>query len=282
MRLQLSAITLAFAAIGSAHAQDMTFERPYWLDRSVIEAVGRAQVVVPADEASFSVTFREVAHESREAMLAASDRARLAAAAIRSRGGDAVRIASSADIQAIYDEYRNREGERVSSERADQIANYAVSVTLQVRVSDVSRAANVRAAAMAVGPEETSDLEYSLNETAPSRLRVYRAAVQDAAARARVAAEGSGTTLGRLLVLQEGQGPCLGRWQSGVSRDRQQVQNTPSPMTAPGDDEEIVVTGSSIRRLRLTAEDIARMQLPSDVPPLELSAQVCAVYAAGQ
>ncbi len=57
---------------------------------------------------------------------------------------------------------------------------------------DTPTAANVRAAAMAVGPEETSDLEYSLNETAPSRLRVYRAAVQDAAARARAAAEGHG------------------------------------------------------------------------------------------
>lgn len=271
---------LSFAAMSlPASAQDATFERPYWLDRSVIEALGRAQAVAPADKASFSVVFVEVASEARAAMLAASDRARLAAAAIRSRGGDAVRISSSADIEAIHEEYRNREGERISSERADQIENYAVSVTLNVEISDVSRAASIRAAAMAVGPEDTGDLEYALDDNSPVRLRAYRAAVQDAHARARVAAEASGAVLGRLLVVQEGQGPCLGRWQQGVSRDRGGVQYSPSAVHES--DEEITVTGSRIRTLRLTAEDIARMQLPEDTPPLELTAQVCAIYAVG-
>jgi uncharacterized protein YggE len=132
---------------------------------------------------------------------------------------------------------------------------------------------------MAVGPEQTSDLSYTLDENAPARLRAYRAAVQDAAARARVAAEGSNAALGGLLVLQEGQGPCLGRWQSGPARNRDNVQNSPTAVTSV--DDEIVVTGSRVRELRLTAEDIARMQLPEDVPPLELTAQVCAVYAVG-
>lgn len=263
-----------------ARAQDATFERPYWLDRAVIETLGRAQVDVSADTASFSVTFREVAGASRDAMFAASDRARLAAAAIHSRGGGAVRISSSADIEAIHQEYRNREGERVSSERDDQIANYSVSVTLNVVITDVAHAANARAAAMAVGPEEVSDLTFTLDESAPARLRAYRAAVQDAAARARAAAEASGATLGRLLVLQEGQGPCLGRWQQGVSRDRSGTTYN-SPVTSVGSEDEIVVTGTRIRTLRLTAEDISRMQLPADVPPLELTAQVCAIYAVG-
>jgi uncharacterized protein YggE len=144
----------------------------------------------------------------------------------------------------------------------------------------VARAADVRAAAMAVGPEETSDLSYGLAETAPARLRVYRAAAQDAAARARAAAEASGAALGRLLVLQEGQGPCLGRWTSGASRNRGAVYDSPSPVMSP-EEEAIVVTGSRGRTLRLSAVDIARMQLPSDLPPLSLSAQVCAVYAVG-
>jgi uncharacterized protein len=279
MRGFLLCCLCAVAGAGPAFGQE-AFERPYWLDRAVIEAIGRAEVVVPADEASFSVTFREVATASRDAMFAASDRARLAAAAIRSRGGNAVSITSSTGVEAIYEEYRNRDGERVSSERADQVANYAVSVTLNVRITDVARAADVRAAAMAVGPEVTSDLNYGLAETAPARLRVYRAAAQDAAARARAAAEASGAALGRLLVLQEGQGPCLGRWTSGASRNRGAVYDSPSPVMSP-EEEAIVVTGSRGRTLRLSAEDIARMQLPSDLPPLSLSAQVCAVYAVG-
>jgi uncharacterized protein len=269
---------LSLCAVAPAFAQE-TFDRPYWLDRRVIEALGRAEVNVAADTASFQVTFREVDDNARDAMFAASDRARLAEAAIRSRGGDSVRISSSADVEAIHEEYRNREGERMSSERADQVANYAVSVTLRVVIRDVARAASVRAAAIAVGPEDTSDISYSLDENAPERLRAYRAAVQDAAARARVAAEASGATLGGLLVLQDGQGPCLGRWDSGFARNRDRaVQDAPNAITST---DEIVVTASQRRELRLTAQEIARMQLPEDVPPLRVSAQVCAVYAVG-
>lgn len=275
MRKWVFIACVAFAS--SAHAQQATFERPYWLDRAVIESIGRASMDAQADRASFSVTFVEVASESRDAMFAASDRARLAAAAIRSRGGDDVQIRSDADIEAIHQEYRTRDGERVSSERADQVDNYAVSVTLNVTVSNVARAIDVRAAAMAVGPEEASDLDYSLAENAAVRQRTYRAAVEDASALARAAASASGSTLGRLLVLQEGQGPCLGRWQSGpAARARDNVQS--APLAVSSVDDEIVVTASSRRELRLTAEDIARMRLPEDVPPLQLSAQVCAVY----
>ena len=280
MKRSFAIVAFGLCVASSAFAEDLSFDRPYWLDRSVIEALGRAEVDAPADTASFSVTFREVDDNSRDAMFAASDRARLAAAAIRSRGGESVTIRSSADIEAIHEEYRNREGERLSSERADQIVNYAVSVTLSVRLGDVSRAASVRAAAVAVGPEEVSDLTFSLDENAPARLRAYRAAVQDAAARARVAAEASGAALGGLLVLQEGQGPCLGRWNAGSARERGQY--AAAPTTSYDDEEEsIVVTGSRVRELRLSAEDIARMQLPEDIPPLQLTAQVCAIYAVG-
>jgi uncharacterized protein YggE len=279
----VAVVVLGLSVTSSALAQDASFERPYWLDRGVIEALGRAELEVRADRASFSVTFREVDDNARNAMFAASDRARLAAAAIRSRGGDAVSIRSSAEVDAIHEEYRNREGERMSSERADQVENYAVSVTLSVEISDVSRAVAVRAAAVAVGPESISDLSFSLDENAPSRLRAYRAAVQDAAARARAAAEASGASLGGLLVLQEGQGPCLGRWYTDAgARSRDTYQNSPTAVTTLGnDDEAIVVTGSRVRELRLTAEDIERMQLPADIPPLSLTAQVCAIYAVG-
>lgn len=277
IRLLVSAC-VSLCAVAPAFAQD-AFDRPYWLDRSVIEAMGHAQVVAPADNASFSVTFREVANDARSALFAASDRARLATAAIRARGGDAMRISSKTDVTATHAEYRNREGERMSSERNDQIENYVASVTLDVELTDVRRAADVRAAAIAVGPEQISDLSFDLVETAPARLRAYRAAVQDAAGRARVAAEASGAPLGRLLVLQEGQGPCLGRWQSGVSRAQRQDFESVSPITTVGSEQIEIAVGS--RALRLSAEDIARMQLPSDAPPIELTAHVCAVYAVG-
>jgi len=133
---------------------------------------------------------------------------------------------------------------------------------------------------LAVGPENIGDLQFRLAETSPARLRAYRAAVQDAAARARIAAEASGTPLGRLLVLQDGQGPCLGRALANVgTRVVRQDFEAVSPITTVGGERIEVAVGS--RMLRLSAEDIARMQLPSDAPMIELSAQVCAIYAVG-
>jgi uncharacterized protein YggE len=275
------ALTIAIfaCAAGSATAQDM-FDRPYWLDRAVVEAQGRAQVIAPADQASFTVAFKGVANDARTALFEASDRARLAVAAVRARAGNTTRITSEARVDAIYREYRNAEGERVSSERSDQVDNYVATVTLEVLVSDVARALDARAAALAVGPEDMSDVAYDLTEAAPARLRAYRAAVQDAAARARIAAEGSGAPLGRLLVMQEGQGPCLGRGVAvtGTRLVRQDFEAI-SPITTVGPEQIEVTVGS--RLLRLSAEDIARMQLPADAPVIELTAQVCAIYAVG-
>lgn len=273
------AAAVCVCAAGPAAGQDI-FDRPYWLDRAVVEAHGRAQIVVPADEASFSVTFTAVASDARSALFSASDRARLAVAAIRARGGETTRITSDTEVSAIYREYRNAEGERVSSERFDQIDNYSATIALDVRIFDLRRALDARAAALAVGPEEVGDLQFRLSESAPARLQAYRAAVLDAAARARIAAEGGGALLGRLLVLQEGQGPCLGRGAvaTGSRLVRQEFESV-SPITTVGAEQIEVAVGS--RMLRLSAEDIARMQLPSDAEPIEVSASVCAVYAVG-
>lgn len=273
------AAAVCVCAASPAAAQDM-FDHPYWVDRAVVEAQGRAQVLAPADEASFSVTFTAVAGDARAALFSASDRARLAVAAIRARGGDTTRITSNAGVNAIYREYRNGEGERVSSERTDQIDNYAATVTLDVRLDDVRRALDARAAALAVGPEGVGDLQFRLTANAPARLQAYRAAVQDAAARARIAADASGSPLGRMLVLQEGQGPCIGR-PLGVQGTRlvRQDFEAVSPITSVGAEQIEVAVGT--RTLRLSAEDIARMQLPSDTPMIELSAEVCAIYAIG-
>jgi len=274
----LFAAAVCLCATSPAFAQE-AFDRPYWLDRSVVEAIGRANTYAPADNASFSVTFTEVADNARAALFAASDRARLAEAAVRSRGGVGVLVRAETQVNAIYREYRNAEGERVSAEREDRVENYSASVRLAVQVRDMSRVADVQAAAVAVGPEATSDIDYDIIDRSAVGLNVYRAAVQDAAARARVAAEATGAPLGRLLVLQEGQGPCLGRWQVGASRTARQDFESVSPITTVGAEQIEIAVGS--RSLRLSAEEIARVNLRSDPPPIELRAQVCVVYAVG-
>jgi uncharacterized protein YggE len=268
------------AAPAMAQERGSTFDRPYWLDRSVIEAIGRAQIEALPDRASFSVTFEEVARESGAASAAAADRARLATAAMRQRGGDTLELRSNVSIQPIYEQYRDREGVRQDTQRADQIANYVARVTLSVEIRDIRRAGDVRAAALAAAPQASTDIHFYLRQTTEMQRRAFAAAVEDAAARARTAAQAAGARLGPLLALQEGTGPCLGAWRGPVAYGGVDAMAAPPPAAVPA--QEVAVTGSRGQTIRLTSDEIARLQLAADPSPVTLTAQVCAVYAAGQ
>ncbi len=284
MRLIISA--LGFAALcGSAAAQEERsgFDRPYWLDRSVIEAIGRAELEVMPDRASFSVTFEETAREAGDASAQAADRARLAVAAMRQRGGEALEIRSTVTLQANYEEYRNRDGVVEQREGAENVRSYTAHVTLNVEVTDIARASSVRAAALAVGPEQAQPLGFSLRMTTEHNRRVFAAATADAAARARAAAEASGTQLGPLLALQEGQGPCLGQWYGSRPGMFSPPPPPPAPMQRGMQEEDLIVVTGSRRgqQLQVTQEQIDRLDLPADIEPMRLQAMVCAVYGAG-
>lgn len=283
MRIMLAA-AIAVLTCGSAAAQERTFERPYWLDRPVIESIGRASVEVRANRARFSVSFRETARDAHEAQANAADRARLAVEAMRRRGAGAVEISSEIEVEPTYEEYRDHDGNVQQREGAQNITGYVATVALEVRVLDPTRAPDIRAAAFAVGPEDSGALNYYVDQTAEMQRSAYLAAVEDAAARARAAARASGAPLGPLLALQEGQGPCMGRWQgpAGVaSAPAEQLALTATMRSSSLLNEEaVVVTGSRDRRLQVTAEDISRLQLPDDQTPVRLTSVVCAVYAA--
>jgi uncharacterized protein YggE len=271
---------------GEARAQE-AFSRPYWLDRPVIEVIGRARIEAQADRARFWVAFSEVARDAREAECNAADRARLAVAAMRARGGDAVEISSEISVEANFQEYRDNAGEVFQREGAPNVTSYTARIELNVRVLEADRAPAVRAAAFAVGPEEAGEIGYVLDDMAGLQQQAYIAAVADAVARARGAAHAAGGNLGPLLVLQEGQGPCLGRWATAseaLTLTRTLATNNllnELPASIPRSEQmEISVTGVRSNVMRVTAEDISRLDLPEDRVNVSASAQVCAIYAA--
>lgn len=283
MRIALAAMIAALTC-GQAAAQQI-FDRPYWLDRSVIEAIGRAQIDVTANRARFSVTFQETARDAQAAQTSTADRARLAVAAMHRVAPDATEVSSEINVNAIQAEYRDHDGNVQQREGAQNITGYVARVTLSVRVLDTRRASDIRAAAFAVGPENGEALEYYLDQSVEAQRRAYTAAVEDAVARARAAATAAGSHLGPLLVLQEGQGPCIGTWDGrgggvAVTANRRVHQDfeAVSPITTIGT-ERIVVTGSTQRLLTLNPEEIARLQLPDNQTPVRLQSVVCAVYA---
>lgn len=288
--LQKTASSLAIIFVASAlpaSAQELVFETPYWTEAPVIEAQGRATLEVPPNRASFNVQFKETDKDAKDAMELAVQRGRAAYDTIKAVARESARVQTSVSVDPYYEQYRVRDGDRVENRRADKVKGYEAIVSVNVEVTDVSKAGEARAAALALAPESSSSLRTYLERTAELDRKAYEAAVADAAARARASASAANARLGKLLVLQEGQGPCLGQWTSQpgvVVRNRSVTHAAPAvSRTAPRALETVTVTATKRggEDIVITQDDIDALNLPSDETPETVQARVCAVYAVG-
>jgi uncharacterized protein YggE len=284
---------LAAAATGPAFAQEVDSTRvvrPYWWDQPVVEALGRTTIEIASNRASFNVAFVETNSDSGRAMEAAVAKGKLASEAIKKVAGDKARVQTAVGVDPYYEQYRNDDGQMVDNIRPDKVRGYRARVSVSVTLSDPALASRARAAALALGPENSGAIRYYLEETPEIQRAAMKAAAEDALARAEAVAAGAGAALGDLLVLQEGQGPCMGSWSS-----RQVARQVGSPPPAPPrpaptnaampvdvfTGEDVVVTGAMIgdRRIEITEADLQRLDLPSDETPQTATASVCTVYA---
>lgn len=292
------AIGLVALAAMPAYAQQVDATRvvrPYWWDQPVLEALGRAEVEVQPNRAYFSVSFVRNDADAPRATDEPIARARLAYEAIKKVTGDRARIETSIEVEPYYEQYRDKEGELIDNERADRVKGYQATASVSIYLSDISLAGRARAAAIALGPQSAGDIEFEVVETPELQRGAYRAAAEDARARAEIAAAASGGTLGDLLVMQEGQGPCMGNWstqqiarQAGAAPpvpERLSQQGAPSALefakslSVSSDERRVVVTASMRnQRIQITEGDITRFDLPSDTEPSTISSAVCAIY----
>lgn len=270
-------IATVSAVMGTqAFAQERQ-NRPYWLDQPVIEAIGRARTEHPANDARFSVVFEETARDAGDASASAADRARLAAAAMHARGGDALELRSAVQVAAVYEQYVDQAGIRQYDTSPDRVRNYVARVRLDVHVRDAAQTSSVLAAALATGPESATDPQFTLQDSMEAQRNTFALAARDAAQRAQNAATAAGAHLGRLLALQEGQGPCMGRGDGPgyYSSTAIPVAVDPPPR---GD---VSIQGAR-GTMTLTAQQMERLRLPNDPPRVVVDAYVCAVYAISQ
>ncbi len=271
--------------------QEDYYVTPYWTRQPVIEALGRAEMEVAPNRASFSVTYLETDKNANDASKLAVERARLAYDAIKKSSGDKARVQTSVSVQPYYEQYRDDSGNVIQNVRADKIKGYEARAFLNIIVEgDTAIAGKARAAALALGPENSSGLNAYLQASAEMQRAAYEAAVADAAARARASAQASGSTLGRLLVAQEGTGPCLGRWTTNagrVSGNDYAYAAAPPPSPVMASDERrldtVTLTGGTVggQAVTITEADIANLNLPSDDVKSVISSSVCLIYAAG-
>ncbi|MBI1398542.1 MAG: DUF541 domain-containing protein [Hyphomonas sp.] len=268
-------------AQGAPDFQDQAFTTPYWTRVPVIEAMGRADMQVAPNRASFSVTYLETDKDSKKAMQLAVERGRLAYDTIKKAAGKDSVIQSSVNVTALYEQYKDKDGNRIDNERSDKIRAYEARVTLSVMVVDVSKAGTARAGALALGPENSSGLSTYLERTTELNREAYEAAVKDGAARAKATAAASGAKLGKLMVVQEGSGPCLGSWASSSGSDYDYYRAAPAyaPPPPPPPPPAPVASGMvGGRQVTITQADIDSLNLPSDDKTQGVSSSVCMIY----
>lgn len=281
----LIGLSVLAAAPLSAQTDDnhRQFEQPYWTERPVIEALGRAKVEFPPNRAQFSVSFSETDRDAKVAMQSAVERARGAYEAIKAVSGDKSEVTTSVMVDPYYEQYRDRDGDRIENRRADKVKGYEANVSVRVMVHDVELAGATRAAALALGPEEANPMRVYLDQSADILREAYEAAVADAAARAKLSAAAAGASLGDLMVIQEGSGPCLGRWTGGTGRV---AANLARPAALGNRLESVSVTSSKretadVAGFVVTQSELDALNLPSDRPKQTVEAQVCLIYAVG-
>ncbi len=151
--------------------------------------------------------------ESTDATAAVVDLVTVATQAIRQAANDQVRINANLSVRSYYQQIeRSREDyvELIENVHPDALLGYVASVRINVTVLAPERTDAVRGAALAAGPTSAGAVRFSLEPTVENQRTAFSAALVDAHARARAAAELSGAQLGKLLLVQEGQGPCVG------------------------------------------------------------------------
>ncbi|ESQ93578.1 hypothetical protein ABAC460_00485 [Asticcacaulis sp. AC460] len=224
---------------------------PWWMKDQVIAQTGFVITEVPANRASFSATFLTSDKTVEAAQAQAVERTRGLQQSLAGLGKDKVLVTTEFSMRALYEQYRDKEGNLIDNERGDKIRGYEVVVTIGVEVRDVDLLSAAYGRVMAASPTSAEDIEFRLTPDAKLIAWLDTESVKDARVRAQGAAAANSIVLGRILTIDPTGRAC----EADILAPAPQID-------IDGDGEEVVVTG--IRRLRradtdvdsITAEDI--------------------------
>jgi uncharacterized protein YggE len=285
MRLVLCLSAVA-GLVAPAFAQEPTaYVRPYWWDKPVVEGLGRAMMDVQPNRARFDLGFVETDNQSDAATKKAVARAKIAYDAIKKVAGDKARVTTSVNVKAFYEQYRDKDGNVQTNMREDKVKGYEATASMAVVLTEAALAGRARAAALALGPQESGRINIYLEQTAEMQREIIELAARDARERAQRTATAAGGRLGDILVVEESNDSCLGNWSSSqVARvigdgdyRYSPAPPPPPPMAAPPPAP--VASGQvGSRTITITEKDLAALDLPSDPQPQQIQGSVCVIY----
>ncbi len=174
---------------------------PWWMRESVITQTGFVFTEVPANRASFSATFLTVGDTADKAQAKAIEQTRGLNQALAKLGKDAVRVTTSFSMRALYEQYKDKNGNRIEDQRGDKIESYQVSLNISIEVRDTSVLEKAYALVLAASPTSTNAIYFSLQPTNEQNTWLYTQAVKDARVRATQSADAAGGRLGAIKVI---------------------------------------------------------------------------------
>lgn len=259
---------------------------PWWMRQPVLPVVGEVQTHIPANRASFNAQFSAVDRSLAVAQKNAADRVRALARTLAAYGADKAQVETSLSVSPIYEQYRDKDGNLQTNQRADKIERYEVQVRFSVQVRDLAVLERAYAAVVSAHPVSIQNVYFRLEPDNETNDELFKAAMADAARRGRLAAEAVGAHLGKVRlidpstracetdVMLAGAGRGLGASAGGVSevvvagsRRQALVQGVPvapappPPPPAPGEE--------------VSADQLLPLQAPLET----LQRRACVIYA---
>lgn len=283
LKPMLAAVILSgLAAPVLAQEAPSAFDKaPWWIKTPVITQVGYVRTEVPANRAQFSASFLAVARTAEEAQGRAVNQTRALTEALKRLGTGKVQVNTGFAMRALYEQYRDKDGNRIENQRGDKIDSYQVTQTITVRVLDIAVLERAYALVLAASPTSTQPVHFTLEPENETKTWLYSEAVKDAARRAGLAATATASRLGAVKVIDPTGRACqtdiLARGEPSDGEDQEaftvQAMRSARPMAqaAPAP----APAGAGVAELEAKAAQNAFIQEP---PLHTLTAQACVVY----
>ena len=174
---------------------------PWWMKDSVITQTGHVYTEITANRANFTATFLSVDDTAEKAQARSIQQTKALQQALAKLGKDAVRVTTGFSMRALYEQYRDKNGNRVENQRGDKIEGYEVSLNLSLEVRDLSVLENAYALVLAAAPTRTANIRFSLQPSNEINAWLYNQAIKDARQRASDGAAAAGGKLGGIKVI---------------------------------------------------------------------------------
>ncbi len=183
---------------------------PWWMRESVIAQTGYVYTEVRANRARFSATYLAVDSDLGRAQSAATERTRALQQALARLGEDKVAVSVDFSQRALFEQYKDKNGNRIEDQRGDKINGYEVSITVNVEVRDISRLEIAYALAMAASPTSIDEVRYELQVGDDDTAWLYAQAVKDASERVTAETAAAGAVLGKVQTVDPQGRACRG------------------------------------------------------------------------